>query len=763
LSSLHALSQRNRRGDQLRLRPADLELEERRLLATFTVTRKPSCATRTRDRKTIAHPALRVRRRATAIRLEALEERRLLAAVNPAGSLVYQDTVTGTLASASDVATYDLTIDPQQTLAELGTPLTSSMILTVVLTAPDGTVTATSSLSPGAPALIPAVQSPAGGTYKIQVSGGPGNFALQSTLDALVDPAAYGGPPDSTIATAQPLDAYANAITSTADRTAVLGSIQSGPSIYSLVLDQGESTTVVLQSLDGQSVQFALLDGAGNVLALSSPGAQNYTAGLNNFVAQIDAPYYVEVTGPSGARFNLVATRGADFSTQPNNSIANAQDITVTRGDGHGGALGAIPKSGTNTYAVSASAGDTLSFSTTTPAGGPGQFANGLFPALSLFDPSGHLLKFAEGNATDHRNSIITVQVSTAGTYDIQVSANDTMAPTQGEYGLSVTGETGALTAMTVTGTTPAAGALVQPATSYTVVFNHPVYAPSVTAGALTINGAAAAAASMVDSHTVTWTFPAGVIPHGDRVTNTIALSGIEDASGTTMADFTSSFTTDDVAPFVSSSSISDGATFFSPATITEVVTFNEPMDTAVTSASSFNLHGVQLGADYAATSFFWSPAGTALTIQYAALPADAYTLTLDANGFQDSVGLPLTSDYHLNFTVTTPPPPTVTPPADQTAVEGASQSFDPGSFTDVPGATGPWTVDVSWGDGTPDTTFQATATGSLGKQSHTYGEEGSKTVTVKVTDTGDGQAGSTTFGVSVFDPQIKAAGECQP
>src|SRR5579863_146100 len=132
---------------------------------------KPFSAIWTLVRKILACPPHRVRRRATTIpRFEALEERTLLAAsvtlsglgaVNPAGSLVYQGTTTGSLTSSIDVANYDLTIDPQQTLAELATP-TSGETLTITLTAPDHTVTTATSPSPGAPVLIPAVQGPDG-------------------------------------------------------------------------------------------------------------------------------------------------------------------------------------------------------------------------------------------------------------------------------------------------------------------------------------------------------------------------------------------------------------------------------------------------------------------------------------------------------------------------------------------------------------------------------------------------------------------------
>ncbi len=78
-------------------------------------------------------------------------------------------------------------------------------------------------------------------------------------------------------------------------------------------------------------MSFTLLDNNGDVVAQSSPGATNYTAGLNNFVSPDDETYYVQVTGDPGAQFNLVVTRGADFITEPNaDSPVPGQDITAT-------------------------------------------------------------------------------------------------------------------------------------------------------------------------------------------------------------------------------------------------------------------------------------------------------------------------------------------------------------------------------------------------------------------------------------------------
>ena len=99
---------------------------------------------------------------------------------------------------------------------------------------------------------------------------------------------------------------------------------------------------------------------------------------------------------------------------------------------------------------------------------------------------------------------------------------------------------------------------------------------------------------------------------------------------------------------------------------------------------------------------------------------------------------------------------PTLTPPtAPQTSVEGASQSFSLGSFADPDG--GPWTVDVSWGDGMPHTVFTATAPGTITPQNHTYGEEGAYTGTITVTDTSDGQFDSELFSVNVADADLTA------
>jgi hypothetical protein len=131
-----------------------------------------------------------------------------------------------------------------------------------------------------------------------------------------------------------------------------------------------------------------------------------------------------------------------------------------------------------------------------------------------------------------------------------------------------------------------------------------------------------------------------------------------------------------------------------------------------------------------------------------------------------------------INVDVT---PLTVTAAANQSAVEGASTSINVGSFADSEGnffgvhewagtagggystqigqfsltAKGPWSVDVDWGDSGPHDTFSVTTPDGLGSRTHTYGEERTYTVTVKVTDTSDGHSDSKTFTVTVTDPAV--------
>ena len=357
-----------------------------------------------------------------------------------------------------------------------------------------------------------------------------------------------------------------------------------------------------------------------------------------------------------------MVTRGGDFNTQPVNQYAPGQDITATELSGDnklGGALGYhnSNNSAGDFYAVNVNAGDNLAFTTSTPAGGPNEFVNVLNPELLLYDANGNLVAVADGNAPDGRNSVIdfTVPAGDAGTWTVEVTSAD---GSSGEYGLLATGATGALAPFVVTGTTPAAGALVQPPTDIVVTFNDPVLATSLTPGELEVNGVAATSVTMVNGNTVDWSVPSSAYATGIDLPNVVTIGAdafgnqVTDVSGQTLTPYSYTFFTTNVAPVVVSSSI-DGQVFSpAPADVTEVVTFSQPMNTSFTTSSSFSLEGNYRNVSYAAASFSWDPTGTILTINYDNLPNDTYTLTLFASGFENTVGIPLASNYVANFSV---------------------------------------------------------------------------------------------------------------
>jgi hypothetical protein len=192
-----------------------------------------------------------------------------------------------------------------------------------------------------------------------------------------------------------------------------------------------------------------------------------------------------------------------------------------------------------------------------------------------------------------------------------------------------------------VTDTNPPNGALVQPFSSVTATFNQTIKESSVNLSDFTINGVSANGMTFGAGDTkATFSFSAAAIPSGNRVFNTVDISGFQDTSGDTLTAFTETVVTDSVPPFIVSSSITNGESF--PAGfLTDVITFSEPMNTAVTTASAFDLHGVNHDANYSPASFSWDPTATIITINYA-IPADQYDMTLFADGFTDFVGNPL-------------------------------------------------------------------------------------------------------------------------
>ncbi len=292
-------------------------------------------------------------------------------------------------------------------------------------------------------------------------------------------------------------------------------------------------------------------------------------------------------------------------------------------------------------YRVNAQVGDVLQLATTTPADGPGQFANTLDPMIRVYAAAGTLVASDDNSALDGRNAQLSylVPAGGAGSYYIQVIPSEaTAALTSGEYVLSVHGATGALPSFQVTAVNPPEGFRTRFAPNQvTVDFNDSILLTSLHAGDLTVDGVPATGVTVVDGNTVIFS-----IDEPDEGTHEvrIAAGALVDLQGTPLDEFTSHYAIDLTPPTIVASSIQEGDVL-PVGSLSYQVTFSEPMNTANLDASDFLLHGNFRGADYGPSSYSYDATGTILTVGYSGLPDDSYTLALYSGdgGFEDAVG----------------------------------------------------------------------------------------------------------------------------
>ena len=141
-----------------------------------------------------------------------------LTAVGPAGSLIYQNSVSGTIGAGS-IDTYTMSVAAGQTLSILVTPA-AGLQAQLNLSGP-GVSTAASSASAGAPAALQTVSINTTGTYTFTVSGvsgTTGSYSIQADLNAALSSAMTGGASNHTLATAQSIDSSFTALDGSAQR-----------------------------------------------------------------------------------------------------------------------------------------------------------------------------------------------------------------------------------------------------------------------------------------------------------------------------------------------------------------------------------------------------------------------------------------------------------------------------------------------------------------------------------------------------------------
>jgi hypothetical protein len=439
---------------------------------------------------------------------------------------------------------------------------------------------------------------------------------------------------------------------------------------YSFHLDTGQSATLALTSLDGKVVTEELQDSTGTVLALGRTGPTNVGAIINNFVAPSSGTYYVRIGGDSFANYSLVVTRDADFDTKPNADFLSgpAQMVLSSTTTSGQTVLGYLAGPELNTYQVQMQAGQTLQVQTQTPLDGTGgPVSNQLRPRVNLYGPDGTLITTSSGSAADGKNvllSYICPDDNTVGYYFVQVGSANGSA---GEYVLTISGATGAEPDFAVATINPAdkSSSKFTPST-ITVGFNASLLMPSVTAGSLKVDGQAATAFKILSATTVQFTLPTLAAGH-----HTVAIaSTVLDVCGRPLDAYQGDFTVDTIGPRVIGSSLNDGAVL-SSGTFDYVVTFDKPLDATKVNNADFLLHGNFGNLNFNPDSFTYIDDTSVLTLHYASLPSDQYTLTLvnGVNNLVDLAGNPLDGAPHW------PTPPSPSSPS------GTGNPFSTGNF----------------------------------------------------------------------------------
>ena len=245
---------------------------------------------------------------------------------DPAGSLIYDPSVTGSIGFVGDTDTYTLPLAAGQTLSLVYTT-GSGLTGTVTLLDPNNKVIGTATGSgPGATVVLETAPITTAGTYSLVASGSggtTGNYTLQAILNAT-----YKQATDSinTIGTAYNLaSAFASlGTTPAADRAGVIGVLSSSPDYYAVPLAAGEAASIAVKG-SGGAASIALYDGTGKQLALSTAGG-GVDGIISDFVAPSKGTYYVQVTGAASLTYDLVVTRGSDFTIH-GNSFNNAQPL----------------------------------------------------------------------------------------------------------------------------------------------------------------------------------------------------------------------------------------------------------------------------------------------------------------------------------------------------------------------------------------------------------------------------------------------------
>jgi autotransporter-associated beta strand protein len=269
-----------------------------------------------------------------------------LTAAGPAGSLIDDSQLTGALGAVGQTDSYTLSLNAGETISVVATA-SGGLEPAIGVQGPGAFNASASSTAPNLAAVLEPVTITTSGSYTFLISGLAntlGGYTLEAYVNAAVESELYGGPSNSTLATAQNLASSFVSLGGAGSRGAVLGALgsSSDQDWYSFTLNSGDMVTIGAAASSGSSVALALRDGAGDLLVSGSAASGSFQQQISNFTAAAAGTYYVQVTGSGASQYSLTLVRNADFDNQSNNSLASAQPLSPSSGGGTQVVLGTI-------------------------------------------------------------------------------------------------------------------------------------------------------------------------------------------------------------------------------------------------------------------------------------------------------------------------------------------------------------------------------------------------------------------------------------
>jgi hypothetical protein len=463
----------------------------------------------------------------------------LMAPLAPAGGIVYEISARRSIETAGAADTLQVDLDAGQFVTFVVDPFGGLQAAVELRDSGGNLVGAAGAAAPGETLVLRNLPIVEAGTYTMGVTGigeTTGQFFIgRLLLNADVENEAHGGSSNDDLATAQDIEpAMLPLGDDSAERGAVLGSNVGSDDWYRFALADRQSATMALSRLSSGSSTVELYDAAGNRLAMAlvdGDGIAHIGEFLDTTGDGLPAEYFLRVFGDA-EEYNLVVTRGARLAV---GDAGATLDLTLT-----GTALGHLDdRVGSREFSVGVTAGDVLEISTSTPAGGAGEFVNLLNPRVELYDPTRTLVAGDDDSAADGRNASFTHTADRSGSYTVRILPE---GESTGEFALNIAGHSGLPSAFSITSTNPADGgvATTNPVTVI-VDFSDTLLITSLDAADLTIDGVPATSVDVVDHNSVQFFFDEVLAPGQYNVN--IAAGSMTDLQGTDVESLSSTLT----------------------------------------------------------------------------------------------------------------------------------------------------------------------------------------------------------------------------